>query len=78
MCSDSTSPDKIAAVKEERNAIVQYAEKKRQTMTSFSPNDTAGSSSPAKTAKEMEAELSNTMLEQVATRVHGHTLQLIS
>lgn len=58
-------PDKIAAVRQERNTIIQYTEKKRQT-TNFSPENTNGADgSPPKSAKQGQAELSNTMLEQV-------------
>lgn len=51
---------------------MQYAEKKRQnmTMTSFSPGGTSPTdvgATTTKSAKEMAAELSNTMLEQVCT-----------
>ena len=54
-------------MKQERTSIIQYADRKRQTMTSFSPEGTGNVDLGAttKTAKELAADLSNTMLEQV-------------
>lgn len=65
--------DKIFAVKEQRNSLIQYAERKRLAGTNR--NGESGAQTPVaittKTPKELAAELSNTMLEQEEKRIEA-------
>mmetsp|Transcript_1921 Transcript_1921/g.3066 ORF Transcript_1921/g.3066 Transcript_1921/m.3066 type:complete len:537 (+) Transcript_1921:179-1789(+) len=67
--------DKIAAVRHERNSILQYAERKWQQMAATSPEATGERPmSPgqlAERAKQAEMEASRTMIEQEEKRIEA-------
>ena len=71
--------DKIRAVKDERTSIIQYAERKRMQASS-----THGATSPGtvatetKSAKDIEMEATNTMLEQVKCSKKNRTIVVYS